>query len=176
VLLVVWTHINVVVSNSMYPVMERGDFVIVKNANWEFNPNDVQVGDIVVYKAHWTNYKENRLEYVVNVGDKRLGVFSGDKTKPVIHRVIQKLTINNNTYFIIKGDNNPTYDPELVSANQIKQKVITINGTPLVIPYVGYLSIFLKENVWLVVIIILLWYLYDWLKNKKEKEENMVKK
>ena len=62
VLLVVWTHINVVVSDSMYPIMKRGDFVVVKNANWEFNPEDVQVGDIVVYKAHWANYKENRVE------------------------------------------------------------------------------------------------------------------
>ena len=173
-LLVVWTHINVVVSDSMYPIMERGDFVIVKNANWEFNPEDVQVGDIVIYKAHWANYKENRVEYIVNVDDKRLGVFSGDKTKPVTHRVIQKLNINNETNFIIKGDNNPTYDPELVSVNQIKQKVITINGAPLVIPYIGYLSIFLKENVWVVILVILLSYLYDWLKkrNEKRKKEN----
>jgi signal peptidase len=155
----------------MYPIMERGDFVIVKNANWEFNPNNVQVGDIVIYKAHWPRYKENKVEYIVNIDDKRLGVFSGDKTEPVIHRVIQKLNINNETYFIIKGDNNPTYDPELVSVNQIKQKVITINGTPLVIPYIGYLSIFLKENVWLVILIVLLVYLYDWLKKTKEKEK-----
>jgi signal peptidase len=155
----------------MYPIMERGDFVIVKNANWEFNPNNVQVGDIVIYKAHWPRYKENKVEYIVNIDDKRLGVFSGDKTEPVIHRVIQKLNINNETYFIIKGDNNPTYDPELVSVNQIKQKVITINGAPLVIPYVGYLSIFLKENIWLVLIIILFSYLYDYLMKKKEKEE-----
>jgi len=171
VLLVVWTHINVVVSDSMYPIMKRGDFVIVENANWEFNPENVQVGDIVVYKAHWANYKENKVEYIVNIDDKRLGVFSGDKTKPVIHRVIQKLNINNETYFIIKGDNNPTYDPELVSVNQIKQKVITINGAPLVIPYIGYLSIFLKENVWVVILVILLSYLYDWLKKRNEKRK-----
>jgi signal peptidase len=156
----------------MYPVMERGDFVIVENANWEFNPNNVNVGDIVIYNAHWPKYKENKLEYVVNIGDKHLGVFVGDHTEPVIHRVIQKLNINNNTYFIIKGDNNPTYDPELVSVSQIRQRVVMINGTPLVIPYIGYISILLKEHIWIVAIIILIWYLYDWHVNKNKKNNS----
>ena len=47
ILLLVWSHVNVVVSDSMYPIMKRGDFVIVENAGFEFNPNDVNVGDIV---------------------------------------------------------------------------------------------------------------------------------
>ncbi len=172
--MIVWTHLNVVVSDSMYPVMERGDFVIVENANWEFNPNDVHVGDIVVYRAHWPKYKENKIDYIVNIGNKRLAVFSGNHTEPVIHRVIQKLDINNRTYYIIKGDNNPIYDPELVSASQIKQRVVVVDGHPLVIPHIGYLSIFLKENPWVILLIILGIYLYDWLK-KNGKLKNIGK-
>ncbi len=50
-------HMNVVVSGSMEPVFYRGDIVVVEKANFlginEFNPEDVQVGDIVIYKANW---------------------------------------------------------------------------------------------------------------------------
>nr|WP_232210863.1 S26 family signal peptidase [Methanothermococcus okinawensis] len=176
VLLTVWSHVNVVVSNSMYPIMERGDFVIVENANWEFNPNNVQVGDIVVYKAHWPKYKENYMDYMVKINNKTLIVFSGNKVEPVIHRVIEKVKINNSNYIITKGDNNPTYDPELISTNQIKQRVVTINGKPLVIPHVGYISILLKEYVWLVILLIVLWYVYDYLKKGKKEKEDLSKK
>nr|WP_292461102.1 S26 family signal peptidase [Methanothermococcus sp.] len=171
VLLTVWTHVNVVVSNSMYPVMERGDFVIVENANWEFNPNDVQVGDIVVYKAHWPKYWENHAQYIVKIDNKTLIRFDGNHIEPVIHRIIKKIKINNTTYIITKGDNNPTYDPELISTNQIKQRVVDINGKPLVIPYIGYISIFLKENIWLVILIVIIWYVYDYyVRKNKEKD------
>ncbi|HIQ31870.1 MAG TPA: S26 family signal peptidase, partial [Methanothermococcus okinawensis] len=34
VFIIVWTHVNVVVSNSMYPVLKRGDLVVVENAHW----------------------------------------------------------------------------------------------------------------------------------------------
>ncbi|XRO76056.1 S26 family signal peptidase [Methanocaldococcus sp. 28A] len=186
----------------MYPIMKRGDLVIVENAGFEFNPNDVKVGDIVVYKAHWPYYqyllyeiyyklhlnpiktlcifKENydNKEISINVlGDLKTDngtykILEIDIPKspitPVIHRVIDKVKFNNNTYFIIKGDNNNIHDPELVSVNQIKQRVVVINGHPLVIPYLGYLSIWVKEYWYLVILFILLYYGYDYIKGGKK--------
>ncbi|ABR56882.1 signal peptidase I [Methanococcus aeolicus Nankai-3] len=164
-----------VVSDSMVPVMERGDFVIVSNANWEFNPNDVQVGDIVVYKAHWATDNYTIIESNILVNNKLLYLLDGPTTKPVIHRVIDKVQYKNNTYIVTKGDNNPINDPELISVNQIKQKVITINGAPLVIPYIGYISIILKENIILASLLIILLYAYDYIRGDNKRKNNKQK-
>ncbi|MEO2117067.1 MAG: S26 family signal peptidase [Methanocaldococcus sp.] len=184
----------------MYPIMKRGDLVIVENAGFEFNPNNVNVGDIVVYKAHWPYYQYliYDIDYKLNLNpNETLSIFKeGDvkdistkilgelkvddnnykvleinipksPTKPVIHRIIKKVKFNNKTYFIIKGDNNNIHDPELVSVNQIKQRVITINGHPLVIPYVGYLSIWAKEYWYLLVLLIVVYYAYNYIKGER---------
>jgi signal peptidase len=123
VALVIAQHMNVVVSESMEPVLYRGDIVIVEKTNLfginEFNPNDVQVGDIVVYKANWF-------------------------PNPVIHRVINETQVNGTKYFVIKGDNNPVQDPELVLPSQITERVVKIGDQPLIIPKVGYITIWLK--------------------------------
>ncbi len=118
-------HLNVVVSGSMEPVFSRGDIVAVEKANLlglgiqEFNPEDVQVGDIVVYDAHWVN-------------------------ESVIHRVINITEINGTTYYMIKGDHNNAPDPYYVKADQITDRVITINDNPVVIPYIGNINLWLK--------------------------------
>ena len=123
VVLLAASHLNVVVSGSMEPVFYRGDIVVVEKANLfgiqEFDPNTVQVGDIVVYDAVWYN-------------------------NPVIHRVINITEINGTTLYMIKGDNNKSPDPYYVTANQIRDRVITIGGQPVFIPKVGYITIFLK--------------------------------
>ncbi|WP_211204171.1 S26 family signal peptidase [Methanocaldococcus fervens] len=179
----------------MYPIMKRGDLVVVENAGFEFNPQNVDVGDIVVYKAHWPHYhiiSNNKTLYIFKEGDAKdiqirvLGELKTDKgvykileaeitespTRPVIHRVIDKVEYNNKTYFIIKGDNNKIHDPELVSVNQIKKRVITINGYPLVIPYIGYLSIFVKEYWYLVILFIIIYYAYDYIREGKNEKSN----
>ncbi|KZX12537.1 signal peptidase I [Methanobrevibacter curvatus] len=116
-------HMNVVVSGSMEPTFYRGDIVIIEKTNFlgfqEFNPEDVEVGDIVVYDASWYN-------------------------KPVIHRVINKTTIEGETYFTIKGDNNPVQDPYPVPVSQIRERVINIENTPLIVPKIGYVSLWLR--------------------------------
>ena len=116
-------HLNVVVSGSMEPVMYRGDIVVLEQANilgfHEFSPNDVEVGDIVVYNAAWHD-------------------------GPVIHRVIEKGQINSTTVFKIKGDNNDVADPYWVTESQIASRVLTFNGQPIIIPKVGYISIWIR--------------------------------
>ena len=123
--LVLAQHLNVVVSGSMEPEFYRGDIVVVEKANLfglgiqEFDPNDVQVGDIVVYNAEWVD-------------------------EAVIHRVINITEINGSTYFVIKGDNNDVPDPYYVSPDQITDRVVTLGDDPLIIPYIGNINRWLR--------------------------------
>ena len=45
---------------------------------------------------------------------------------------------------MIKGDNNDVPDPYYVKADQIRDRVVTFGDSPVVIPKVGYITIFLK--------------------------------
>jgi len=116
-------HMNVVVSGSMEPEFYRGDIVVVEKANFlglqEFDPSNTQIGDIVVYDAAWFN-------------------------EPVIHRVINISEIDGQRYYTIQGDNNAQPDPYLVEEERILKKVVTIGGQPLIIPKIGYLTIWMK--------------------------------
>jgi signal peptidase I len=117
--IVIAQHMNVVVSGSMEPVMYRGDLVIV-----DTNPSTVQVGDIAIYRGTWPH-----------------GV-----PEDIIHRIIKIGELSNGTTAMeFKGDNNPSPDPDVVYPNQIVAKVVTINSHPLVIPKIGYVSIWFKE-------------------------------
>ena len=123
VVLILAQHLNVVVSGSMEPAFYRGDIVAIQKADFfgihEFNTSDIQVGDVVVYDAAWYS-------------------------QPVIHRVINITEINGTTMYLIKGDNNNAPDPYYVTADQIQERVITVGDNLLVIPKVGYLSLWLR--------------------------------
>ena len=75
--------------------------------------------DIVVYDARWFD-------------------------QPVIHRVINITKINGTTMYVIKGDNNARADPYYVTADQIHERVLTWGDSPIVIPYIGHISLFLR--------------------------------
>ena len=121
--LIIAQHLNVVVSGSMEPVMYRGDIVVLQQADLlgfhEFDRDDIQVGDIVVYV---TPHHDG----------------------PIIHRVIEINQVNGNTVYTIKGDNNDAADPYPVTQDQVISRVVTINGQPLIIPKIGYISIVLR--------------------------------
>ncbi len=123
IVLIAAQHLNVVVSGSMEPAFYRGDIVAVQKADFlgihEFDPHDIQVGDIVVYDARWFD-------------------------QPVIHRVINITEINGTTMYVIKGDNNARADPYYVTADQIHERVITWGDSPIVIPYIGHVSLLLR--------------------------------
>ena len=123
IVLIAAQHLNVVVSGSMEPAFYRGDIVMVEKADFlgihEFNPEDVQVGDVVVYDAKWFD-------------------------QPVIHRIIDIKDINGTTMYKIKGDNNNAPDPYYVTSDQIREKVVTWGDNLVVIPKIGYLSIWLR--------------------------------
>ena len=117
-------HMNVVVSGSMEPVFYRGDVVVIEKTDFlginEINPDDLKIGDIVIYRATWF-------------------------PEPVIHRIIATGTDANGTpYYVTKGDNNPVSDPAPVYHDQVMAKVITIGNTPFVIPKVGYITLWIR--------------------------------
>ena len=86
-------------TNSMDPVIDAGTTALELTIT---SPNQVQVGDIVSYETTLAP-----------------GTF-------IIHRVVEKGTDENGLYFVLKGDNNPTTDPEKVRFDQLRRKVIGI--------------------------------------------------
>lgn len=109
-------QLNVISSGSMEPVLYKGDIVVI-----DYNPSSIEVGDIIVYKAAWF------------------------ENKSVIHRIIAKQSSNDDTLYIIKGDNNDIQDPYPISRNQIISKVVMIDSKPFVIPKIGYISLWIQE-------------------------------
>ncbi len=63
--------------------------------------NDINVGDIISYRSSLTD-----------------GL--------IVHRVISKNTDSKGIYYIVKGDNNPTQDPEKIRFDQIHGVMIGI--------------------------------------------------
>ncbi len=123
IVLIAAQHLNVVVSGSMEPAFYRGDIVLVEKADFlgihEFDVKDIQKGDVVVYDAKWFN-------------------------QPVIHRVINIAQVNGTVVYEIKGDNNNASDPYFVTQDQIQSKVVTFGDNLVVIPKIGYLSLWLR--------------------------------
>ena len=76
-------------------------------------------GDIVVYDAKWFN-------------------------QPVIHRIIDIKEINGTTMYEIKGDNNNRSDPYYVTSDQIESRVLKWGDKPIVIPWIGNISLWLR--------------------------------
>lgn len=64
-------------------------------------PEEIQLGDIISYISKYSD-----------------GI--------IIHRVVFIGTDENGTYFILKGDNNPSSDPGKIRCSQIQRKVVAI--------------------------------------------------
>jgi len=115
---VIAQHMNVVVSESMEPILERGDIILVDS-----NVNNIEVGDIIVYYGTWTETPEN-----------------------IVHRVVKKEIKNKGSVaYITKGDHNPAPDPVIVYPDQIRFKVISKNNIPLKIPKIGYITLMVRN-------------------------------
>ncbi|MBU4536046.1 MAG: signal peptidase I [Euryarchaeota archaeon] len=117
-------HMNVVVSGSMEPVFHRGDIVIIQKTNFlgiqEFDPAQLDVGEIVIYNATWF-------------------------PEPVIHRIIDVRTdADGRKFYVTQGDNNPTPDQGPVYPEQVKSRVIAIGNQPVFLPRIGYLTLWIR--------------------------------
>ena len=114
-------RIAIVDGRSMEPLLHTGDVVILEKKP----PDQIRVGDIVVYRA-----------------------FTG---KYIIHRVIKVFKVNNHYCFIVKGDNNPLPDPGFPSCDSIGIPsrviigvVLQYDNTTIKIPYIGGLSVAMR--------------------------------
>ena len=87
-----------------------GDIVLVEKISSE----SVNVGDIVMY------YSED-------------GVY-------ITHRVIEETNQSGVTQFVTKGDNNPSADLKIVTAEQVKGRIIGM------IPKLGKLALFIRNS------------------------------
>ena len=85
-------------THSMEPVISSRSYAIEIVPESE---DQINVGDIVSYKSKYADGS-------------------------IIHRVIQKSTDADGTYFIMKGDNNPTQDPGRIRFDQIQRVVVAI--------------------------------------------------
>ncbi len=98
----------VVLGNSMYPVLEKGDLVLVQTLS-----RDPEVGDIILFSGFIERDVERR-QYV-------------------LHRVYEVTPEG----IITKGDAMPAPDPWVVPRDRILGKAVTIAGKPLAIPGAG---------------------------------------
>jgi len=111
--------LGVVEGPSMEPLFQTGDLVIIVKSN------NINVGDIIVFK-------------------KKIG------NGYIIHRVISVNNFNGTSYYVTKGDSNPLPDYQEFEVLGIPQgrvvgKVLEINGIPMKIPMIGYLSLILRR-------------------------------
>ena len=98
------TPLQVVSSESMKPVLERGDLVVIESIPTE----KVAVGDVIVFKA------------------------PPPYPSPIIHRVKSILNYQNTFYFQTQGDNNPLPDRFLIHSSDVIGRLSTYVEIPLV--------------------------------------------
>ncbi|MGN7385458.1 signal peptidase I [Sporosarcina sp. SAFN-015] len=115
--------LTVIRSDSMVPVWERGDMVVIKNVG---KKDTINVGDIVFFTT-----------------DKGSLATKGW----IAHRVMEG---NDEEGFITKGDANKQTDQESAGSGLIKRewiaaKAVTIGDSPLVIPKAGYFSLWMEK-------------------------------
>ena len=112
--------VTVVNGHSMLPTLNHGDIVILKSVSVKELIEDFKKGkkDIIVYETKSGRY--------------------------IIHRIYDLKYDENGKFlgFIVKGDNNPIPDPELVTPEKIVGKVVG-----RLVPYLGIIIIFVSSPI-----------------------------
>ena len=105
------TPMVVVVSGSMEPNINKGDLLFLQGVD----PEDIEVGDVIVYDAH--------------------GLWLGAPDDPIVHRVIDIFKEDGKLYFVTKGDANREGIDEPVGFDRIVGKLAQIERDGLKINY-----------------------------------------
>ena len=95
---------------------DKGDVIII----WRANKNNINVGDVLVFKAN--------------------------KPQPIIHRVVKVWNENEKHYYQTKGDHNSNSIPSGLSETQISAERV-LGKALLRIPYLGWVKILFVDAV-----------------------------
>ncbi len=114
---------SVVRSNSMYPVLERGDSVFVKKITPR---HKIKAGDIVIFKTESGGYSSKGW---------------------IMHRVVEG---NETDGYITKGDANELTDQQSGGTGPIKSewiasRAVTLEGIPIKLPLLGYIPLYMEK-------------------------------
>ena len=97
----------------------RGDIIILKGKD----PKDINIGDIIVFRAQDISKKPD----------------------PIIHRVVQKDLENGNAFFQTKGDHNSgIWQDEIIQESRISDERV-IGAALFKIPWLGFVKIYAVE-------------------------------
>ena len=134
-----YTPFMAVSSQSMQPVLNYGDLIIVRRETAE----GIAVGDIIAFNVP--------------------SPYDRWAPSPTVHRVVEKLVVDGKTFFKTKGDNNPREDPWIVPAENVIGKYA---GK---IPYVGLIVLSLRSPLGLALaaVLIALAFIYPYSKKKR---------
>ena len=103
-------HAIVVGSGSMTPNINKGDIVVIEKTIKNYE--DIKIGQVIAYKY-----------------DDRI----------IVHRLVKKIKVQENTYFYTKGDNNDNIDGYKITNDMI------IGLVNIRIPYIGYPTVWLNN-------------------------------
>jgi len=135
-------------SQSMQPTLNQGDLIVLRGEKAE----NIDLGDIVAFN-------------VPSPYDKLA-------SSPTIHRVVEKWTENEETYFKTRGDNNNDADTWEVPEENVVGKYSQFR-----IPYIGFIVIFLKTPLGLALLVLTVAFavVYDYYKKKRMNETCQLK-
>jgi signal peptidase len=125
--MIIASQLVVVPTSSMTPTIVKGDMVVVEKNNIldmginETNPENIKVGDVIVYAKN-----------------------ASGVTEDIIHRVVAINETGGQKYYVLKGDNNTIDDPVMVPTNAVIGEAVNWNGKPITIPSVGWIFLWLK--------------------------------
>jgi signal peptidase len=107
------------ISSSMEPTVSPGDLAIVTHVY----PRSLQVGDIIVYDKLMETLQSTPSQI----------------SSPTLHRIARIVVVNNQRFFVTKGDNNPDEDTWFVPEEGVIGKVV------FVFPFVGNIFLLLSQ-------------------------------
>jgi signal peptidase I len=135
-------------SQSMQPTLNYGDLIVLRGEQ----AKNIESGDIIAFNVP--------------------SPYDRVAASPTVHRVVEKLTENEDLYFKTRGDNNINADAWEVPAENVVGKYFQFK-----IPYMGFIFIFLKTPLGLAsfALVITFAFVYDHYKKKGKHETLQLK-
>lgn len=127
-------------TGSMVPNITVGSLLILSGTN----PEEVDVGDVIVFKTPST--QKHAL----------LFIFTYYYPEPWVHRVIAKEVVGDQYFFLTKGDANPMPDQNPNDVTTWLKGEDVIGKVVFVIPYLGWVFLWAKSPIGTAIIVALI--------------------